>query len=65
MTAHFNIKPIGKKFCQNRQECLLAIYCAVQKHNVQFVTTLNIEHTLLSSTPTKRGFSPNDDYGSC
>ena len=68
VTAHFNIKPIGKKFCHNRQQCLLAIYRAVQKHDVKFVTTFNLEHTATSSSsssPTKRGLSPNDDYGSC
>lgn len=37
--AHFNIPPLGQRFWQNKHNCLQAIYRAVKKHGIQFVTT--------------------------
>jgi len=34
--AHFNIKPVSEKYHENRQEVLLAITRAVDKHNMKF-----------------------------
>lgn len=37
--VHFNIKPIGQPYWENRQKVNLAILRAVKKNKVEFVTT--------------------------
>jgi hypothetical protein len=64
VTAHFNIRPIGKKFCHNREQCLLAMYRAVHKNDISFVTSFNIEGATTKSSGVG-GISPNLDLGSC
>lgn len=37
--VHFNLKPVGAKFCRNRQQVNAAIFRAVQNSDLEFVTT--------------------------
>jgi hypothetical protein len=37
--THFNVKPIGTEYWNNRQKVMEAIYRAAEKNQVQFVTT--------------------------
>jgi hypothetical protein len=37
--THFNVKPIGTEYWNNRQKVMEAIYRAAENNQVQFVTT--------------------------
>jgi small-conductance mechanosensitive channel len=51
--AHFDLPPMGERFWANKQECLQAIHRAVQRHDVQFVTTQMCLVTRQESTTTQ------------
>lgn len=37
--THFNLRPTGQKYWENRQRVMFAIHRAAQRHGVRFVTT--------------------------
>lgn len=47
--THYNLKPIGTKYWNNREKVMEAIYRAAKKSNVQFVTTYHPQP--LNKTP--------------
>jgi small-conductance mechanosensitive channel len=38
--THFELRPTGQKYWENKQEVMFAIYRAAEKHDIHFVTTM-------------------------
>jgi small-conductance mechanosensitive channel len=38
--THFDLRPTGQKYWENKQEVMFAIYRAAEKHDIHFVTTM-------------------------